>query len=158
MIWKIYRVTLLRIIQHSTFLIFALVQYNEPVVLFDGVCNFCNSNVNYIIQQDRKKIFRFAPLQSEAAQKLLREYNLAAREFDSFVLIDRSKAYFKSTAALKVYGQLPWYWKWTQLLWIFPRFIRDAVYDFIARNRYKWFGKKDQCMVPGEELKSRFLE
>ena len=158
MTWKICRVTLLRIIQHSTFLIFALVQYNEPVVLFDGVCNFCNSNVNYIIQQDRKKIFRFAPLQSEAAQKLLREYNLAAREFDSFVLIDRSKAYFKSTAALKVYGQLPWYWKWTQLLWIFPRFIRDAVYDFIARNRYKWFGKKDQCMVPSEELKSRFLE
>ena len=127
------------------------------MILFDGVCNFCNAGVNFIIKQDKKKVFHFAALQSEAGQNLLQQFNLPKEGFDSFVLIYNGKAYKKSSAGLKVYSQLPWYWKWTQAFWIAPRFIRDAVYDFIARNRYKWFGKKDACMIPTPDVKSRFL-
>jgi predicted DCC family thiol-disulfide oxidoreductase YuxK len=128
-----------------------------PVILFDGVCNFCNAGINFIIKQDKKKVFRFAALQSEAGQQLLRNHQLPTEGFESFVLLENGKAYQKSAAGLRVYGKLPWYWKWTQLAWIAPKFIRDAVYDFIARNRYKWFGKKDACMVPSPEIRSRFL-
>jgi predicted DCC family thiol-disulfide oxidoreductase YuxK len=130
---------------------------DNPVVLFDGVCNFCNGGVNYIIRQDKKKIFRFAPLQSDAGQKILSQYQLPTKDFNSFVVVHNGKAYNKSTAGLVVWGLLPWYWKWTQLFWIVPRFIRDAVYDFVARNRYKWFGKREQCMIPTADVRGRFL-
>ena len=129
-----------------------------PVIIFDGVCNFCHSSVNFIIKQDKKKVFHFAALQSEAGQKLLEEYDLPKKEFESFVLIDDGKFYQKSSAGLKVYGKLPWYWKWTQLFWIVPKFIRDGIYDLIAKNRYKWFGKKEQCMLPTPDVKERFLQ
>ena len=129
----------------------------HPVILFDGVCNFCNGSVNFIIQQDKKKVFRFAALQSEAGQRLLKEHNLPTKEFESFVLIDNGKVYQKSSAGLKVYGKLPWHWKWTQAFWLVPKAIRDGVYDLVARNRYKWFGKKEACMVPTPERRSRFL-
>jgi len=132
-------------------------EINYPVILFDGVCNFCNAGINFIIRQDKNKVFRFAALQSEVGQKLLVQYNLPGKEFESFVLIDEGKVYQKSSAGLKVYGRLPWYWKWTQVFWLAPKFLRDAVYDFIARNRYKWFGKKEQCMIPTKEVKNRFL-
>ncbi len=130
----------------------------NPVILFDGVCNFCNSMVNFIIRQDKKKIFRFASLQSAYGQKLLEENGLKSIGNDSFVLFENGKAYQRSTAALRVNNKLPWYWKWTQLGWILPSFIRDGIYNWIARNRYKWFGKKDKCMIPSQELKDRFLE
>lgn len=130
---------------------------DHPVILFDGVCNFCNAGINFIIKQDRKKVFRFAALQSEAGQKLLAQYSLPKKEYESFVLIDGGKVYQKSSAGLRVYGKLPWYWKWTQAFWLAPKFIRNAVYDFIARNRYKWFGKKEACMIPTQDVKSRFL-
>ena len=129
----------------------------NPIILFDGVCNFCNAGVNYIIKQDKKKLFHFATLQSPAGQELLLRNQLPTGQFDSFVLIEGDKAFTKSTAGLRVYSKLPWYWQWTQLFWIVPRFIRDAVYDLIAKKRYRWFGRKDQCMVPTAELKSRFL-
>jgi predicted DCC family thiol-disulfide oxidoreductase YuxK len=129
----------------------------HPIILFDGICNFCNAAVNFIIKQDKKKTFRFAALQSEAGQKLLEEYELPKEGFDSFVLIDEEKVYKKSAAGLRVYSKLPWYWKWTQIFWIAPPFIKDAVYDFIARNRYKWFGKRDACIIPTSEVKERFL-
>jgi predicted DCC family thiol-disulfide oxidoreductase YuxK len=129
----------------------------HPIILFDGVCNFCDSAVNFVLKQDKKGIFRFAPLQSEAGQKLLHQYNLSTEDFDSFVLIENGKVYKKSSASLKVMNKLPWYWKEAQILWIVPGFLRNAIYDFIAANRYKWFGKKEQCMVPTAELKSRFL-
>ena len=130
---------------------------NSSIILFDGVCNFCNAGANFIIKHDKKKVFRFAALQSEAGQKLLQQYALPKEGFDSFILIDNRKVYKKSSAGLRVYGKLPWYWKWTQLGWIAPKFIRDAVYNFIASNRYKWFGKKDHCMVPTPDIRSRFL-
>ena len=129
----------------------------KPIILFDGVCNYCNSMVNFVIRQDKKNKFLFAPLQSAPAQHLLRQYNLSSTDFDSFVLIDRNKATLRSTAALRVLNHLPWYWKWTQIFWIIPSFLRNAVYDVIARNRYKWFGKKDSCMIPTGEVKARFL-
>lgn len=131
--------------------------YSPPVILFDGVCNFCNGTVNFILRQDKKGVFRFAPLQSEAGQKLLHQYHLPKENFDSFLLIEKGKVYKSSTAGLKLYNKLPWYWKWTQIFWIVPKFIRDGVYDFIARNRYKWFGKKEECMVPTPEVRNRFL-
>lgn len=129
----------------------------SPIILFDGVCNFCNASVNFIIRQDKQGVFRFAALQSGAGQKLLAHYRLPQKEFASFVLIDAGKVYQKSSAGLKVYGKLPWYWKWTQAFWLTPKFIRDAVYDWVARNRYKWFGKKETCMMPTPEIRNRFL-
>lgn len=133
------------------------VVHTHPVILFDGVCNFCNAGINFIIKQDKHKVFRFAALQSEAGQKLLSRYGLPKEGFESFVLIDDEKVHLKSTAGLKVYGKLPWYWKWTQAFWLAPRFIRDAVYDLLARNRYRWFGKKEECTVPTPEVRGRFL-
>lgn len=129
----------------------------NPIILFDGVCNYCNSVVNFVIRQDKKNIFRFSPLQSPMAQRLLEQYGLPASRPDSMLLIDSGRIYHHSSAVLRLYQRLPWYWKWTQLFWIIPKFIRDAVYDFIARNRYKWFGKKEECMVPGDDVKERFI-
>jgi predicted DCC family thiol-disulfide oxidoreductase YuxK len=129
----------------------------HPVILFDGVCNFCNGTINFVIKEDKKGVFRFAPLQSAIGQKLLQEYGLPPTNFNSFVLIQRGKAFQKSAAALQVLKQLPWYWQWTQLFWIVPSFMRNAVYDVIAKNRYRWFGKKDACMIPTADMRSRFL-
>jgi predicted DCC family thiol-disulfide oxidoreductase YuxK len=128
-----------------------------PVVLFDGVCNFCNGTVNFLIRQDREKKLRFAALQSEAGQALLREHGLPTGEFGSFVFIEAGKAYTASTAGLRLYRHLPWYWRWTQIFWIVPRPLRDAVYNWIARNRYRWFGKKNACMIPTPDMRERFL-
>jgi predicted DCC family thiol-disulfide oxidoreductase YuxK len=133
------------------------VKAEQPVILFDGVCNFCNSAVNFIIKQDRKKIFKFAALQSVAGQNLLQQYNLPTQNFDSFILIDNSKIYKSSCAGLRLYNKLPWYWKWSQVFWIVPKLLRDAAYNVIAKNRYKWFGKKETCMIPSSEVKERFL-
>ncbi|MBD0284903.1 MAG: thiol-disulfide oxidoreductase DCC family protein [Flavisolibacter sp.] len=129
----------------------------NPIILFDGVCNFCNGMVLFIIKQDKQKVFRFAALQSEAGQRLLKTYQLPRNDFDSFLLIENGKVYRSSTAGLRLYNKLPWYWMWMQVFWIVPKIFRDAVYDFIARNRYKWFGKKETCMIPTPDVRSRFL-
>ncbi len=130
----------------------------NPIILFDGVCNFCNGMVLFIIKQDKQKVFRFAALQSEAGQRLLETYQLPRNDFDSFLLIENGKVYRSSTAGLRLYNKLPWYWMWMQVFWIVPKIFRDAVYDFIARNRYKWFGKKETCMIPTPDVRSRFLD
>ena len=130
--------------------------YEHPVILFDGVCNFCNRSINILIRSDKKKIFRFALLQSEKGKELLEKYRLSLRH-DSFVLIYKGKAYQRSSASLIVFSLMQWYWQWTQIFWLVPRFIRDGAYNIIARNRYRWFGKKDQCVVPGPDIISRFL-
>jgi predicted DCC family thiol-disulfide oxidoreductase YuxK len=129
----------------------------HPVILFDGVCNFCNAGINFIIKQDKKRRFRFAALQSAAGKQLLQHYGLPTKDFESFILIENGKVYQRSAAGLKVYGKLSWYWRWTQVGWVAPRFLRDAVYNFIARNRYKWFGKREECMIPTADVRSRFL-
>lgn len=130
----------------------------KPVILFDGVCNYCNSMVNFIIRQDKQQKFLFAPLQSQAGQQLLMRYKLPQAGFNSFVLIDNNEVYLRSSASLQLFNKLPWYWKWTQVLWIVPKFLRDGAYNLVARNRYKWFGKTDSCMIPTPELKTRFLD
>ncbi|HUQ97181.1 MAG TPA: thiol-disulfide oxidoreductase DCC family protein [Chitinophagaceae bacterium] len=128
----------------------------QSVLFFDGVCNLCNGAVNFIIAQDKKAVFQFAPLQSEAAQQLLQPYG-DFKKLDSVVLLADGQLFQKSIAALKVLKFLPWYWQWMQVFWIVPRVLRDAIYDFIARNRYRWFGKKAVCMLPSPEVKNRFL-
>ncbi len=130
----------------------------ESIILFDGICNLCNGSVQYVLKHDKKKMFRFASLQSDSGQQLLKKYKLPYDNFNSFVLLQNEKAYLKSTAALMVAKQLGGV---TQILYAFiivPTFIRDAVYNLISKNRYKWFGKKESCMVPTTELQSRFLK
>lgn len=129
----------------------------HPVVLFDGVCNFCNGAVNLLIQQDKEKTFRFAPLQSAAGQALLAAYNLPLTDFGSFVFIENNTPYTSSTAVLHLGRLLPWYWQWLQLGWLIPEKERDALYQFVANKRYEWFGKSESCAIPTPEIQSRFL-
>ncbi len=129
----------------------------HPIILFDGVCNLCNSSVQYVIKHDPEGIYHFASLQSEAGQRLLEQYKLDANDLNSFVLIMNNKAYTRSTAALTVARKLKGLSKLLYGFIIVPPLIRNAVYNFIARNRYKWFGRKDECMVPTAALRSRFL-
>jgi predicted DCC family thiol-disulfide oxidoreductase YuxK len=130
----------------------------SPIILFDGVCNFCNSTVNFILRQDKKQVFRFAALQSKAGQQLLRNFHFSQQDFNSFLLIDNKKPYTASTAALRLIKYLPWYWQWAQVFWLMPRFIRNSLYRLIANNRYKWFGKREACMIPSPAVRKRFLE
>ena len=128
------------------------------VVLFDGVCNLCNGIVRFIIERDPHGRFQFAPLQSKTAASLLAQHPDHTVLPDSVVLVDDGELYVKSTAALRVARRLRFPWP---LFWIFmlvPRSLRDVIYDFIARHRYGWFGKRDTCMVPTEEIRGRFLE
>ncbi len=130
----------------------------HPVVIFDGVCNYCSSVVVFIIKRDARGIFRFAPFQSESAKALLEKYGVREDYLDSFILIEDGRLYTKSEAALRLWRRLGGLWSLNYAFIAVPAFIRDAVYDFIARNRYKWFGKKDECMIPGPDVRERFLE
>ncbi|CAN5901554.1 thiol-disulfide oxidoreductase DCC family protein [soil metagenome] len=130
---------------------------DQPIILFDGVCNLCNHSIQYVIKHDPAAIFKFASLQGDAGQDLLKLYKLSPTNMNSFVLIQDNKAYTRSTAALFVAKKLKGITKLLYGFIIVPAFIRNAVYDLIAKNRYKWFGKKDSCMIPTQALKSRFL-
>ena len=130
---------------------------NPPIILFDGVCNLCNNSVQFVIKHDTENKFMFAALQSPPGQALLLQYNLPLEGFNSFVLIKDEKVYLKSTAALNVAKNLNGPVKLLYGFIIVPAFIRNAVYNFIAKNRYKWFGKKESCMIPTPALQSRFL-
>lgn len=132
-------------------------QFDGPVVLFDGVCNFCNGTVNFLIKQDKDEKLKFAALQSTAGGLLLQRCNAASPSLHSFVFIEHGKAYERSTAALRLLPYLPWYWQWARIFWMVPLFIRDAVYNRIAQNRYRWFGKTETCMLPNASVRSRFL-
>lgn len=128
------------------------------IVLFDGVCNLCNSAVQRIIKRDQDDIFRFAALQSELGQKLVAERKIDTSKIDSFILIEPGVAYYvKSSAALRIGKHLKGYRTISSVLNLIPRGLRNIVYDFVARNRYGWYGKKDQCMIPTQELKAKFL-
>ena len=142
---------------------------DSPVVLFDGVCNLCNAAVQFMIDRDPSGKLRYAPLQSEIATKLLDE-SMGAEQSkllrdgvtgdgdpDSIVLVDNGKAWTHSTAAIQIARRLRFPWTMAVVLLVWPRFIRDIVYRFIARNRYRWFGKSDTCRIPTPELKARFL-
>lgn len=129
----------------------------QPIILFDGVCNFCNGAVNFTIKRDKSKIIKFAPLQSEAGRRLTTQYGLPENDMRSFLFIENGKMYNRSTAALRVCRYLKGLWPLMYGFIIVPAFIRNAVYDFIARNRYKWFGQKDECMIPTADVRGRFL-
>jgi predicted DCC family thiol-disulfide oxidoreductase YuxK len=129
----------------------------ERLILFDGVCNLCNGAVQFVLRHDKNKLFSFAALQSETGKTLLLKYSLPKNDLSSFLLIENNKLYARSTAAIRVAKKLNGLWPVLYICIIIPPFIRDGVYNFIARNRYKWFGKKEECMIPTPELKARFL-
>jgi predicted DCC family thiol-disulfide oxidoreductase YuxK len=131
---------------------------NHHIILFDGVCNFCNFWVNFIIDRDKDDIFKFAALQSEAGQKLLNKFNLKAEDFDTFILIDGEIYFTKSTAALNIARKLNYPVKVLYYFIFIPKFLRDLVYSLIAKNRYKFFGRRDVCRIPTDEEKEKFLE
>jgi len=130
----------------------------HPVILFDGVCNFCNSSVQFVIKRDPKQQFRFASLQSEFGQQVLAQHQLPQNDFNSFILLQEGNIYTKSTAALKVAKQLSGLWPMLYGFIIIPPFIRNAVYSFIAQNRYRWFGKRAACMLPSPHQRQLFLD
>jgi predicted DCC family thiol-disulfide oxidoreductase YuxK len=127
------------------------------IILFDGVCNFCDSSVQFIIKRDLNGAFQFAPLQGETGKKLLNELDLK-ENLDSIVYIEDDRYYKRSAAALKVCENLGGVWRLFVIFKIIPTPIRDIFYDIVAKNRYKWFGKKESCMIPSPEIRSRFLE
>ncbi len=130
---------------------------NHPVLLFDGVCNLCNSSVQFILRRDPSARFRFASLQSEEGQELLSRFSETPEDLSSVILIENGQLYARSEAALRVARRLSGLWPALYLFKIVPLPLRDAVYNWIARNRYRWFGKKEQCMMPRPEWKHRFL-
>lgn len=131
---------------------------NQDVLLFDGVCNLCNGAVNFIIDHDPKGQYKFAALQSAFGQAQLHTLGLQTTDFDSLVLLSAGSVYKKSSAALRIAGNLNGLYPILKIFLIVPPFVRDGVYDLIARNRYKWFGKSDQCRIPTPELRARFIE
>lgn len=128
----------------------------RAIILFDGLCNLCNGTVQFIIRHDPKAFYSFASLQSGFARKLLAQlqHDDVCR---TIIYIEGEKIYTRSTAALKICGRLSGGWKLAQAFLIIPRFIRDGIYDFIARRRYRWFGKRQECMLPAPGLEKRFL-
>ena len=130
---------------------------HQYIILFDGVCNLCNAAVQFVIRHDKKKRFVFASLQSETGCRLLSEHGLPPGNLGSFILIEHNIVYSRSSAALRVAKKLNGIWPVLFVFIMIPPFIRNGIYDFIARNRYRWFGKKDECMVPNPELRARFL-
>jgi len=132
---------------------------DKKIIFFDGVCNLCNSAVQFIIKHDKNDCFRFATLQGATGQKFISDRNIDTTQVDSIILVEPDVAYYtKSEAALKIGKNFGGAWK---LLWVFeqlPTAFNDFVYDYIAKNRYKWYGKKDACMIPTPELKAKFLE
>jgi predicted DCC family thiol-disulfide oxidoreductase YuxK len=132
---------------------------NKKIILFDGVCNLCNNAVNFIIEHDKKDVFRFASLQSEIGKKLTSDRGINPELIDTIVLINPGVAYYqKSTAALEISKELSGGYSYLNYLSVIPEVIRDAIYNLIAKNRYKWFGKKDACIIPTPELKDKFLD
>jgi predicted DCC family thiol-disulfide oxidoreductase YuxK len=127
------------------------------IILFDGICNLCSSSVRFIIQRDPGREFKFASLQSEAGKQYIEQYNIV-ETIDSIVLIKDGKVYLESTAALKIASRLKWPWRIFGILLGIPKPVRDRLYKWIAKNRYKWFGRDESCMLPSKENRDRFIE
>jgi predicted DCC family thiol-disulfide oxidoreductase YuxK len=131
---------------------------HDHVIFFDGICNLCQRSVQFILTRDKKEIFSFVSLQSQIAEQTLLPYGISTVEMNTFILLENNKVYTRSTAALRVVKKLGGFWPLLYVSIIIPSFIRDAVYNWIARNRYRWFGKQESCLMPREEWKNRFLE
>lgn len=131
---------------------------DKSIILFDGVCNLCNASVNFVIKHDKKAQFLFASFQSDAAKEIMLHFNLENLKEDTVILVEGDKVFDKSTAALKIAKQLDGGFKAFYAFIIVPKFFRDLVYVFIAKNRYNWFGKMESCAIPSPKLKNRFLD
>ncbi len=132
---------------------------NKKIILFDGVCNLCNSAVQFVIKHDQKDVFRFVALQSELGQQILKHIGVNPANIDSIVLYEPGVAYYyKSSAAIQIARNLGGFWHFGTVFRIVPTSISNLLYDYIAKNRYKWYGKKESCMIPTPELKMKFLE
>jgi len=131
---------------------------SHPIILFDGICNLCNRSVQFLLKKDRKNQFLFASLQSPPGQAILKDHGLSQEHYNSFILLEDGIIYTRSTAVLRVFKRLGGIRSWLYIFIVLPRPVRDALYDYVARNRYKWFGTRAECWVPTPELKSRFLE
>ena len=132
---------------------------NKKIVLYDGVCNFCNNSVNYIISKDKKDIFRFVSLQSKLGNDIINYIGLKEKNIDSIVLYQKGNAYYyKSSAAIQILKNFGGIYSIANILNYIPLSIRDYIYDIIAKNRYQWFGKKDSCIIPTQEIKDKFLD
>jgi len=131
---------------------------HKKIILFDGICNLCNYSVLKVIKNDSKNIFVFCALQSKMGQKILQQLKIDIQKIDSVILYEPGSAYYiKSEAALKIMSEFGGFWKISQILHVFPSQFLDFFYNIIAANRYKWFGKKQSCMIPTPELKAKFL-
>ncbi|WP_207433894.1 thiol-disulfide oxidoreductase DCC family protein [Sabulibacter ruber] len=126
-------------------------------VLFDGVCNLCNGFVQFVINHDPEGYFHFTSLQSEMGQKVLKAHGLPTEQFKTVLLLENGKLYSRSTAALRIVRRLNGGWSLLYAFLLVPTFLRDPLYDWVSRNRYKWFGQQESCMLPTPELKARFL-
>jgi len=131
---------------------------HQAIVLFDGVCNLCNGAVQFILRRDRAGYYRFASLQGRSGSALLAEHGLDGGYRSSMIVIENGRLYVKSDAALRICTHLGAAWPMLALLRIVPRPIRDFVYEFVANNRYRWFGKRESCMLPRPEHRARFLD
>ena len=129
----------------------------KGIILFDGICNFCNSSVNFIIDRDKNDYFRFASLQSEKGKDILDRHGLDSNNLTTLILAEGGKYYIKSSAALRIAGRLKFPWNLSIIFLVLPPFLRNPIYDIIARNRYKWFGKRDACRIPTEAERNIFL-
>lgn len=127
------------------------------IILFDGVCNLCNYFVQFIIRQDRRGLFKFTPIQSEVGKSLLNHFNIQSEDTDSVVYIRDDKCFIRSSAVLNVFKDLKGFWMILFMLIVIPRFLRDLIYNAIAKSRYRLFGKRENCMMPSEDIKHRFL-
>lgn len=130
---------------------------DPAIVLFDGVCNFCNYSIQFIIKRDPKGYFKFGALQSEEGKALLEKHGLPPEALDTIVLIENGKAYTYSTAPLRITRKLVLPWSVLYVFILVPSFIRNPIYKWISRNRYKWFGKQESCMMPTPDIRKRFL-
>lgn len=129
----------------------------NAILLFDGECNLCNGTVQFVIKRDKKAKIKFASLQSEAGKQIMQQFNIPTEYIDSIILVENNKVFYKSTAALRLSKKMDGLWPLIYIFIIIPAFIRNFVYDYIARYRIKWFGKADTCWVMTPDLKSRFL-
>lgn len=131
--------------------------HTGPLVLFDGICNLCSFSVQFLATKDRENKIRYALVQSQTGQDILSKHNLPLDSYDSFILVEDGKLYFKSTAFLKLVRYMKWPWPLLGVASIVPKALRDCFYDRIARNRYRLFGKRQSCMIPKDNIADRFL-
>lgn len=131
---------------------------NKKIILFDGICNLCESSVQFVIKHDKKDIFRFVAIQSKLGQEIIKHIGIDISKMDSIILYEPGVVYYyKSEAAIRIVKELGGMYSFLSLFSVFPNAVLNYVYDYIAKNRYQWYGKKEACLIPTPELKAKFL-